>query len=106
MYRGSSVTTLILWLIICAYTACSAHRAPHSELLRIFQLPFISLRNSLREHVILPFKDFQRTMSTQFIHKNHVFLRRKILLLGSSITERSFSVELYGWGAQLQNWYR
>lgn len=32
-------------------------------------------------------------------------LRRKILLLGSSTTQRSFSVEHHGWGAQLAHWY-
>ncbi|RYY88608.1 hypothetical protein EON63_02195 [archaeon] len=32
-------------------------------------------------------------------------MRRKIMLLGSSITQRSFSLEHSGWGAALQNWY-
>lgn len=32
-------------------------------------------------------------------------LRKKIFLLGSSMTERSFSLEYQGWGASLSNWY-
>lgn len=32
-------------------------------------------------------------------------MRKKILLLGSSMTQRSFSVEHHGWGASLANWY-
>jgi lysophospholipase L1-like esterase len=32
-------------------------------------------------------------------------IRKKILLLGSSMTQRSFQVEHQGWGAQLSNWY-
>jgi lysophospholipase L1-like esterase len=31
--------------------------------------------------------------------------RKKIMLLGSSVTERSFSLEHHGWGAALSNWY-
>jgi len=32
-------------------------------------------------------------------------LRKKIMLLGSSMTERSFSLEYHGWGAAMSNWY-
>jgi isoamyl acetate esterase len=32
-------------------------------------------------------------------------MRKKILLIGSSMTERSFSLEHHGWGANLANWY-
>ncbi len=32
-------------------------------------------------------------------------MRKKILLLGSSMTQRSFNVEHHGWGASLANWY-
>ncbi len=32
-------------------------------------------------------------------------MRKKILLLGSSMTQRSFSIEHHGWGASLANWY-
>jgi lysophospholipase L1-like esterase len=32
-------------------------------------------------------------------------MRKKILLLGSSMTQRSFSLEHLGWGAALANWY-
>jgi lysophospholipase L1-like esterase len=31
--------------------------------------------------------------------------RRKIMLLGSSMTQRAFSIEHGGWGAALAHWY-
>lgn len=32
-------------------------------------------------------------------------MRKKIFLLGSSMTERSFSLEFHGWGASMAHWY-
>lgn len=35
----------------------------------------------------------------------HFNLRKKIFLLGSSMTERSFCLEHHGWGASMAHWY-
>jgi lysophospholipase L1-like esterase len=77
--------------------------------LQLIVIYFFLVAQSLAFHIPAPFLQFFFELRLSHPINDTTMpipqVRRKILLLGSSTTQRSFSVEHHGWGAQLAHWY-